>query len=293
MTGTVVFAYQHVSSSTLAGIWGTDDKHIWAVGDSGTVLTWNGTAWTTLATPLGGSLAAVWGTSAQDVFIAGSQMYSKSGDAWTAEGGLPASDVRGGGANSLLAAGEMGLVQMRSGTNWLALSGFPTDLKTVKLESLAVSGTASGPEYVLVAGHRSVPSQGVVSYFHKDADAWKQEGAMELSEKLYAAELADTGVPWVAGESGKVLRLDGGVWNSVASGTDLSIFSLKRGIRAGTLWAVGDAGLLLYWDGTKFSGIQSGTTSTLSDVWESPNGEVWLVGIGGTLRRCRLGAAGS
>lgn len=60
----------------LRGIFGFGANDIWAVGEMSTVLHWDGTSWTKLATPLDDaekkpSFAAVWGSSPGDVWIAG------------------------------------------------------------------------------------------------------------------------------------------------------------------------------------------------------------------------------
>lgn len=57
--------------NALLSIWGTDDNNVWAVGDAGTVLKWDGKAWTAQSLMTNASLSAVWGTDAKNVWVVG------------------------------------------------------------------------------------------------------------------------------------------------------------------------------------------------------------------------------
>lgn len=55
----------------LSGIWGSGSKDIWAVGDGGTVLHWDGGAWTGVTSGTEAILRAVWGSDKDDVWAVG------------------------------------------------------------------------------------------------------------------------------------------------------------------------------------------------------------------------------
>ena len=57
----------------LRGIWGADPKHIWAVGDSGTVLFFDGSSWSQQRTGTTHSLSGVHGHDAKCVWAVGDQ----------------------------------------------------------------------------------------------------------------------------------------------------------------------------------------------------------------------------
>jgi hypothetical protein len=44
---------------------------VWAAGDGGTVLHWNGSAWSSVASGMTGAFNGIWGTSAGDVWAVG------------------------------------------------------------------------------------------------------------------------------------------------------------------------------------------------------------------------------
>ncbi|MBN9165547.1 MAG: hypothetical protein BGO98_19715 [Myxococcales bacterium 68-20] len=63
-------------SADLKDLFGFGANDIWAVGDEGTVIHWDGTRWTKLSTPFDDAddkpnLVAVWGSSPEDVWIVG------------------------------------------------------------------------------------------------------------------------------------------------------------------------------------------------------------------------------
>jgi hypothetical protein len=77
----------------LNAIWGADATHVWAVGEGGTVVVWNGSMWTPQLTGAGSSesLHAVWGSGARDVWVAGSAgVRHFNGTAWSSIPGLTA-----------------------------------------------------------------------------------------------------------------------------------------------------------------------------------------------------------
>jgi len=55
----------------LRGLWGASGTDMFAVGDGGTVLHGNGTAWSVMPSGTADPLNGVWGTSGTDVFAVG------------------------------------------------------------------------------------------------------------------------------------------------------------------------------------------------------------------------------
>ena len=60
-----------MTNANLAAIWGTDAKNIWVVGSGGMTWKWDGTAWTTISTGTLQALFGVWGTDANNVWAVG------------------------------------------------------------------------------------------------------------------------------------------------------------------------------------------------------------------------------
>ena len=68
----------------LRGVWGRSPRDVWVVGDSGTALHWDGRAWSYLAPPTQGALRAVRGIGS-DIYAVGANgsAYKWDGVTWT------------------------------------------------------------------------------------------------------------------------------------------------------------------------------------------------------------------
>jgi hypothetical protein len=59
------------SLPVLNAVWGSDKDHVYAVGDGGTIVFWNGTLWTSMLSNTTDKLNAVWGSGPNDVWVSG------------------------------------------------------------------------------------------------------------------------------------------------------------------------------------------------------------------------------
>jgi len=117
------------TTETLRGVWAASATEAFAVGDNGTILHWDGTAWTPMTTSAdpwyGVRLYAVWGTSAGNVFAVGEggTALRYDGVAWAP---LPVDlldDLRGvwgSSANNVffVADDRSGKIVHRCGASW-------------------------------------------------------------------------------------------------------------------------------------------------------------------------------
>ncbi len=55
----------------LEGVWGTASNDVWAVGAAGTLLHYNGVAWSTVLSGTASNLNSIWGTAANNIFAVG------------------------------------------------------------------------------------------------------------------------------------------------------------------------------------------------------------------------------
>lgn len=63
--------YNTTGGTTVQAVWGTDATHVWAVGDAGVIVSWNGSAWSPQESGTMFSLYGIWGTSPTDIYAAG------------------------------------------------------------------------------------------------------------------------------------------------------------------------------------------------------------------------------
>jgi hypothetical protein len=70
----------------LSGVWGTSSTNVFAVGESGLLLRFDGTGWTEQPLDTVSDLSAVWGSSANNVFVVSSALKGlvlhRCGPAW-------------------------------------------------------------------------------------------------------------------------------------------------------------------------------------------------------------------
>jgi hypothetical protein len=78
----------------LRAVWGSDATHVWAVGDQGIIVFWDGALWTPALSNTTDDLTAVWGSGPRDVWVAGSGgVRHFNGSSWALVGTLSSSPV--------------------------------------------------------------------------------------------------------------------------------------------------------------------------------------------------------
>lgn len=157
------------ASYTLRGVWGSAASNVYAVGDSGVVLRYDGTAWTRMATGTTAQLNRVWGTSSTNVYAATStgRLLRYNGSAWSFVPGVQGPgalwSVWGSGSTNVYAVGDGGIVFRYNGTSWQRIR-LPT-----RNVLYAVWGTGSGNVYV---------GGGAGALYRYNGTAWTPEKAL-------------------------------------------------------------------------------------------------------------------
>lgn len=111
-------------SYALRGVWGSAANNVFAVGDSGVVLRYNGTAWSRMTTGTTLQLNDVWGSGASDVYAATAtgRLLRFNGTAWSFVPGVQAPgalrSVWGSASNNVYTVGDGGLMYRYNGTSW-------------------------------------------------------------------------------------------------------------------------------------------------------------------------------
>jgi hypothetical protein len=146
-----------VNKPIINRLWGSSDNDVWAAGNDGNMLHWNGKAWRRIAVPTGNDLLGIWGASDKDVWAVGEAgiVIHWDGTAWTrVTSPVPDSaalnDIWGSSASNIWAVGDRGVLVQYNGSAWGAFS-LPAinNLLTVWSNStnasafFAIRGTAS------------------------------------------------------------------------------------------------------------------------------------------------------
>lgn len=140
--------------NSLNAVWGSSPDKMWAVGDVGTVMRYQGGVWTAVAVPTSENLFGVWGTDDESVWIVGTGgtiLHYEHGK-WEPQMGIPQAsflDIWGRSAADLWVVGgndRNGTIMHRSGTTW-------TQVRAMAIPTLyGVTGFEGKPGVVWVAG---------------------------------------------------------------------------------------------------------------------------------------------
>jgi hypothetical protein len=89
---------------------------------------------------------------------------------------------------------------------------------------------------------------------------------------------------WAVGEPNLIAHYDGHSW-SLAASAPMSAFRSVWGSSPKDVWAGtrNDYSDLWHYDGTTWSPVDKGFDGTVVRGWTSPQGNIWLSGLGGTV----------
>lgn len=272
---TPTLSWQKVPSATsknLLAAWGAKANDIWASGDEGTVLHWNGSSWSGQTIALN-YLTHLWGASSTDVWSTSGDgtMYHWNGSAWSAQGRVMQATTQwgiwGSSASDIWTVGNLGTVQHWNGSSWS--SSQPGGMRALR----AVWG--SGRDDVWVVGVGS-PS----NIIHWNGSSWTNEisGTNNGLMGIWGTSSNDL---WAVG-SGFILHNTGNGWTAIPGAEGKSLQGVWGSSRD-DVWAVGLEGIILHWDGNMWTSVPSGTTEHLNGIWGTSKNDIWVVGNAGVI----------
>jgi len=273
----------------LWNVWGSSSTDIFAVGDYGKVLHYDGVTWTQMSVWGWSARArAIWASSGQDVFVVGGE-ESEHGDwegsllshydgtawrpqatrmaypSWTAltgVGGLSATDVYFIGE---WGEDSDGSIRHFDGSSFGAQWGTVDEYQDV---------WAAAPDAVFAVSWR-----GRVDRY--DA-VLKKSGSWELDYELIGVWAMCRDDAFVTGYGGRISHYDGSTWSLMTTGTTSRLNDIW-GSSGTDVFAVGEAGTVLHYDGSSWAPMQTGTNNDLWGVWGSSSTDVYAVGDAGTI----------
>ncbi len=313
---------QFSAGLNLAGLWLAPGADGWAVGQTGQMVRFDGSAWAEPNPRHVQTLTDVWSSPASAVGDAGvpaTDSGSDGADGGKAEAGTPdgASDGgrpdaglpdRGGpsvwvsGFDPLAAAHHGGVVWRGQdeawdpvaigdvGPLWSVWSQTGADVWAAG-ETLLHGGTSGAPWTPVgaTASWRRVRGSSPTSI-------WSVEDAIHFSNRpmpwpqdgtqLWGLTVFNDYDVWAAAASGRTFHWTTSPvphWVTFDPATkDPALYS-TGGVASDDLWAVGDVGVTRHWDGKQWNDVASGTTQALHGVWAVATGDVWAVGDAGTI----------
>jgi len=221
-------------------LFGFGPGDIWAVGDNGTLLHYDGALWHDVPSGSRAYLTSIWGARPDDVWVVGKA-----------------------------SEGQAALLHY-DGTAWhLGPSGTPQNL-------LSVWGVRR--DLIWAVGH-----QGTVLQY--DGTVWRQLSGIPTTEKLISVWGTSERDVWVVGREGVALHFDGQTWSLLPT-------QVRQNLNAGwsrgphDVWVVGNQGVILHHDGSRFVPLDSGVRSDLDWVagaTDAAGRHLWIAGDPATL----------
>lgn len=280
----------------LYGVWGSCDNDVFAVGDSGTILHYNGKTWSTMKSGTKNPLVDVWGSSGSDVFAVGMSAfgmvgsmlhYSGVGLRWTQMDSYPgySTDAVWGSSGNDVFALSGGTVYHYDGLTW---SIFYRSTSVSSMPSLHGIWGRSGSSVFAVGGAQRLDGYGdwvpFAAILHYDGATWT---AMESSTTNTLRDVwgSSENNVFAVGDAGTILHYDGSEWSTVTSGIAPDLHAVW-GSSENDVFAVGDAGTILHYDGNTWSRMSFWSTRTgssrnmdpLYGIWGSSENDVFAVG---------------
>ena len=270
----------------LTGVWGSSATNVYAVGAAGVLLhSTDGTTWTSLATPSGGSnITGITGADATHMWIIyGSTIsFSSNGTAWASQSVVPATQTFNGisaapGVNFAVAVGiKKSSAVFSAGAAWTNKPSSP------------VTPVANNAVYLVPTTTTgwAVGDGGLIEHTTDGGTTWTVQTS-GVTGNLTGVWASSTTTAWVVGRGGIILKTtnSGGTWTAQTS-TVVTDLASVAGNSATSLWAVGASGVILKGDGTNWvaQAAPAGTTTTLfNSVWAIDATHVWAVGASGVI----------
>ncbi|MBF0451375.1 MAG: DUF1566 domain-containing protein [Candidatus Magnetomorum sp.] len=239
------------TQSNLNAIWGNDNQ-LYAVGDDGTLLSYENDLWIQIDIPFTTRLTGIWGAN-DTIFAAGTYgvLLEKSSNDWIAQTSMTPSDI------SVILGGNTQSIYMisQSGVhNYTSGDWIPISIP-VTPNITDMQGSENG-QWILVG------DDGMILY--KKSSDW-QTGVTNTSMQLNAATVSED-VFYAVGNSGTILRsqtLDSWIAMNAQSTQHLNdVWAASKD----NVFAVGDNGTILRYSGPDIQGIQDAESYVAGEI---------------------------
>ncbi len=270
-------------SVQLQGVWGASESDVFAVGDAGTILHYDGVNWIKMSTGSTAHLNAVWGRSGSDVFAVGNAgtILHYNGSSWNRMTSNTTSSLLGVWGDNLstaYAVGAGGTIMKQDGNRWVAMqSGTSATLRGIWGDVRRAHPAL--PE--LIVDIFAVGDRGAKLHF--DGTNWAQVGSSGNS--IFAIWGNGWNDMLAVALFGKVFKFTGTLFVSQPNiPTTQQLFGVS-GDAEGNVFIVGSNGLILQSDRSGWNLVASPTFKNLNDVWVAESGIAFAVGFDGTVIR--------
>jgi len=234
-------------SSNYRSVWGTSSSNVWAVGEYGRIVHFDGTTWSQVRDLMGGSaetLQTIAGSSAVDIWVIGDKggLFHYDGSRFTPATSNPGisalSSLWVSSASDAWVGGSSGALGHWDGSTW---TRWPMALASGNVAALWGSSASD----VWAAGGFKFSGADAFLYRFNGRTWEKQIMPMGLSrpQALWGSGPLDI---WLTSSYGELLRWNGATWQSVPLGTNSAIIGITG--LGKSVYPVGEYGLIMQVD---------------------------------------------
>jgi hypothetical protein len=272
------------SPNGLQAIWGSSDSDVWAAGDMGTIVHFDGSVWSLVPSGVTENLTCLTGTGANDVWATGDggSVLHWDGTAWRVASNVPETALLGVWAAS---PDDVWTVGIDFNGDGLGGSGYVRHWTGTSWDDADVLGTdtlwkvwGSGSTDVWLVG----TSQGQGLIYRGDGNFNDVAFTGESVHGIWGTGPNDV---WVAPASGALQHWTGTAFAEAPPAAATQGVHGLGGTATDDIWAVGDNGIIEHYAGDAWTLEPSGTSETLFSVWTPSPGDAWLVGSHATVLR--------
>lgn len=268
------YTWRTMTSGTtviLHEIWGSSSSNVFAVGEWGTILHYNGSSWSAMAKKTSKLLVGVWGSSASDVFAVGhgGTILRYNGSSWSSMTSPTTNwleGVWGSSGTNVFAVGGAGTILRYNGGSWSTMS----NPSTASLYSVWGSSGSN----VFAVGYNGT----ILRY---NGSSWSPMTSPTTSFLYHVWGSSGSDI-FAVGSGGTILHYDGSSWSSMTSPTSNALYGLW-GSSGSDVYAVGRYGTILHYNGSFWRIMTSPTTKWLEGVWGSSSSDIFAVGFDGLI----------
>jgi hypothetical protein len=264
---------------------------VYAVGENGTILKYDGSIWSKMGSPTNCSLKGVWGANESSVFAVGEfdsvnnkyTLLKYNGSQWAAMNHIPQPGLTNsfygiwGQSNTMIAVGDK-ISGKSDGVNWVFQSE-ALDLRGIWGSSFTGKVYAGGADWVS-------PGETVNNNIFEFTDGtpwtWTNKSGTSLIRGVWVYH----NDIFAVGANGLILHSGDHTlgWEQIETGTTENLNAVNGDMIDGEVQAfiVGDHGTVLHFNGNVIRKLQSGTTENLYGITYS-SVHLYAVGAHGVI----------
>ena len=198
----------------LKDVWGSSATDVFAVGESGTILQYDGSNWSKVTSGTTKYLYGIWGSSATDVFAVGESgtILHYNGTSWSSvDSGTVEHlrDIWGSSADDVFVVGDNSTILHYNGSSWSSINSGTTAWLLGIWGSSGMDVFAVGGYYDGTGGWSDRASWDGGVILHYDGISWT-EMKNDIAEHLYSVWGSSATDAFAVGAYGTILQYDGG-----------------------------------------------------------------------------------